>query len=168
MKVAICGGMCSGKTTLSQYISNEFNLQKFSFADAVKLHASQIFDIQYKDRKLIQDFAEKIKEIDPDIWIKILDKKIKNLDNIVIDDLRFKNEFDYLRKNGFIIIRINIELIQQLKRLKNTYPYTWKQHADRLTHCSELQRTYFHADLDVQSNDTLHKNVSDYIKVFLQ
>lgn len=165
MKVAICGGMCSGKTTLSKYISKEFNLETFSFADAVKMYASQIFDMQHKDRRLIQDFAEKLKEIDPDIWIKILDKKIKNIDNIVIDDLRFKNEYKYLRKNGFTIIRINIELIEQLKRLKNTYPDTWKEHADRLTHTSEVQRTYFNVDADFVSNNSLCNDVSDYIKL---
>lgn len=42
----------------------------------------EIFGVEWKDRELIQDFAEKVKEIDRDVWINMLDK-----DNVVIDDV---------------------------------------------------------------------------------
>ena len=32
--------------------------------------------MNYKNRSLIQDFAEKMKEIDKDVWINMLDKEL--------------------------------------------------------------------------------------------
>ena len=70
----------------------------------------------YKDRKLIQDLAEKLKEIDNDIWIKQLNKNIKNKNNIIIDDLRFVFRFFYLKSNNYFIIKLLINKNQQIKR----------------------------------------------------
>ena len=91
MKLAITGEMGSGKTSIAKYLVEKYNFKKFSFADDVKLYATEIFDINInvKDRKLLQQFATKMKEIDENIWIKRLDNKIKDIyDNIIIDDLR--------------------------------------------------------------------------------
>ena len=153
MKIGICGGICSGKTTISNQLCEKFNLTKYSFADNVKKYIKEIFDIDWKKRDLIQDFAEKIKEIDNDVWINMLDREISDKDNIIIDDVRFDNELEYLKYKGFIIIRLNIENITQIKRIKNKYPDEWKQHVDRLLHVSEIGRTYFNVDLDVDSNN---------------
>lgn len=158
MRIAICGAICSGKTTLSQSLTTAFALERFGFADAVKEYATDLFGMEKKDRKLIQDLAEKMKEIDQDVWIKRLHKKMNRrgdgyLDNVVIDDLRFVNEYQYLRMNKFYIIRINIEKIEQLRRLKQTYPDDWTEHTERLTHRSENQRTLFPVDLDITADD---------------
>jgi hypothetical protein len=93
--------------------SNPYILKKF---------AVDIFDMKGKDRKLLQDFGTKMKEIDKCIWIKSLDKKIKDIsDNIVIDDLRFKDEENYLRSIGFKILKLDIDNDLQNNRLKTTY-----------------------------------------------
>ena len=62
MKIAITGKICSGKSTLANKLKNILKLEKYSFADNVKKYATEIFEMKYKDRKLIQDFAEKMKE----------------------------------------------------------------------------------------------------------
>ena len=50
-------------------------------------------------------FAEKMKqELGNDLWIKLALKDKK--DNFIITDLRFKDEFDYLKKYNIIIIKI--------------------------------------------------------------
>ena len=77
MKIAITGKICSGKSTLAEKLKTELKLEKHSFGNNVKKYAKELFNMEYKDRKLIQDFAEKLKEIDNDIWIKQLDKEIK-------------------------------------------------------------------------------------------
>ena len=64
MKLAITGVMCSGKSTIANYLVQTYNFQKFSFADDIKKYAFEIFDMKYKDRKLLQDFGSKMKEID--------------------------------------------------------------------------------------------------------
>lgn len=159
MKIAICGGICSGKSTLAKILADKYNLQVYSFATSVKQYATEIFGMNYKNRSLIQDFAEKMKEIDKDVWINMLDKRIDSLDNIVIDDLRFDNELEYLRNRGFIIVRINIEKIEQIKRLISTYPDTWREHEERLTHVSELNRIHFMVDIDIGCDETSYINL---------
>lgn len=165
MRIAICGKICSGKSTLANALSENFKLRKISFANPVKMYAEEIFDMKYKDRKLIQDFAEKMKEINPNVWIDYLDRSIlEKEDDIVIDDLRFMNEYNFLRTRGFFIIRINIEMIDQIKRIKSTYPDKWQDHIDRLNHVSEIDRTIFNADLDIESTDDMIEYVLEYIR----
>jgi len=79
MKLAITGIMCCGKSTIANYLVEKYNYKKFSFADVLKKFAVDIFDMKGKDRKLLQDFGTKMKEIDKCIWIKSLDKKIKDI-----------------------------------------------------------------------------------------
>lgn len=119
MKLAITGIMCCGKSTIANYLVEKYNYKKFSFADILKKFAVDIFDMKGKDRKLLQDFGTKMKEIDKCIWIKSLDKKIKDIsDNIVIDDLRFKDEENYLKSIGFKILKLDIDNDLQNNRLK--------------------------------------------------
>lgn len=119
MKLAITGIMCCGKSTIANYLVEKYNYKKFSFADVLKKFAVDIFDMKGKDRKLLQDFGTKMKEIDKCIWIKSLDKKIKDIsDNIVIDDLRFKDEENYLKSIGFKILKLDIDNDLQNNRLK--------------------------------------------------
>ncbi len=40
MKIAICGGICSGKTTLSEKLKKDFNLELYSFAFNVKKYCN--------------------------------------------------------------------------------------------------------------------------------
>jgi adenylate kinase family enzyme len=138
MKLAISGGMCCGKTTIANYLIKKYNYKKFSFADDVKKFAIEIFDIKNKDRELLQNFATKIKEIDDLIWIKRLDKKIKNIDNyIIIDDVRFQNEVTYLKACNFKILKLEIDKDLQFERLKKTYPKDYMKHYECCNHNSE-------------------------------
>jgi hypothetical protein len=77
--------MGCGKTSIANYLVEKYNFKKFSFADDLKLYASEIFDMKVKDRKLLQQFGTKMKEIDENIWIKRLDYKIKNTGYNILD-----------------------------------------------------------------------------------
>lgn len=62
-------------------------------------------------RVLLQEFGEGCKKYNPKIWINAFDAKSKMAeergDNLVIaSDLRFIDEFNYLKENGFYLIRI--------------------------------------------------------------
>ena len=51
MKIAICGKMCYGKTTLANYIMRTFpGYRKYSFAEKVKELCVDLFDMKKKDR----------------------------------------------------------------------------------------------------------------------
>ena len=43
---------------------------------------------------------------DSECWVKALDAQIVHLDNVVVTDVRFPNEVDYIHKRGGIVIRI--------------------------------------------------------------
>ena len=93
-----------------------------------------------KDRKLLQSVGAKMREIDKNVWAKKTINTIRqNKHNyVIIDDLRFKNELQYLLDNDFFTIRLTISKEEQLRRLKLTYPNTWQQHQENLNDISEI------------------------------
>lgn len=139
MKIAICGKMCSGKSHVARYLVKKYNATVYSFASGVKKYAREIFGMAYKNRTLIQDFAEKLKEIDEHVWIRYTMKQIKreSKSHIIIDDLRFPNELLRLQKEGFLVIRLEIDETLQKERIQKTYPNTYREHMSRLKHVSE-------------------------------
>lgn len=66
------------------------------------------FDFTYRDALIC--VGEAMKTLDPDIWVKIMDRSITELIksefSIIIDDLRFPAEYEMLRGHGAKIIRI--------------------------------------------------------------
>lgn len=163
MKIAITGKICSGKSTLANKLKDKLKLEKHSFADKVKKYATEIFEMEYKDRKLIQDFAEKMKELDNNIWIKQLDKEIKDKTHIVIDDLRFENEYNYLKKNNYYIIKLVIDKNQQIKRIEDLYKDKAHEHLKRLEHISECNIDKLNADLTINTADVDIKTILETI-----
>ena len=163
MKIAITGKICSGKSTLANKLKDKLKLEKHSFADKVKKYATEIFEMEYKDRKLIQDFAEKMKELDNNIWIKQLDKEIKDKTHIVIDDLRFENEYTYLKKNNYYIIKLVIDKNQQIKRIEDLYKDKAHEHLKRLEHISECNIDKLNADLTINTADVDIKTILETI-----
>ena len=109
MKIAIIGKICSGKTNTADILiglNNDF--QKLSFACKVKSIAVELFDMKKKDRKLLQQIGTYMREIDTDVWANYIVKQSKKYNYVVIDDLRYKNEYDLLKKNRFKIIKLVI------------------------------------------------------------
>lgn len=47
------------------------------------------------------------RKINPNFWINKIIKESKHNSSIIIPDVRFKNEFEALKKEGFIMIKIN-------------------------------------------------------------
>lgn len=154
VRIAFSGKICSGKTTAANILSERIELRaleagvlfqktvvRLSVASKVKELAIDLFgmDPAKKDRKLLQVLGQKMKEIDSEVWIRALTNQVKQCkdSHIIIDDVRFPNEFDALRKLNFVIIRLDIDPVLQLERLKNTYPESWETHVLRLDNISE-------------------------------
>ena len=140
MKIAITGKMCSGKTTLSNYLcSLEPRFQVFSFGKKVKQVASDLFgmDPLIKDRSLLTSLGQKMREIDPDVWINYVIKEAAEIDYCLIDDLRYQNEYIALAKNGWKIIQLTMSDDLQEKRIREIYPLNYQDHLKNRTHLSE-------------------------------
>lgn len=59
-------------------------------------------------RQLLIDLGTRGREYDPDVWVKSFDQRfiMKPASIVVVTDVRFRNEFDYLRSKGFYMIRL--------------------------------------------------------------
>ena len=140
MKIAVTGKMCSGKTTLCNYLCElEPRFKIFSFGKKVKQVASDLFqmDPMVKDRTLLTSIGQKMREIDQDVWINYVIKQCKDVEYCLVDDLRYQNEYEALVKNGFKIIQLNISDELQEERIKQVYPDNYKDHLKNRDHASE-------------------------------
>ncbi len=119
MLIALTGKMTSGKTALAQELCRTLGFKKFAFGDQVKIHCIKagLLTQEESDQKtpyarfIWQHIATNLirDQVDQNYWIKKLDIDIrayKREKDIIIDDLRFFNEADYVRSKGGYIIRI--------------------------------------------------------------
>ena len=140
MKIAVTGKMCSGKTTLCNYLCElEPRFEIFSFGKKVKDVASDLFkmDPLIKDRTLLTSIGQKMREIDSEVWINYVIDQCSTKEFCLIDDLRYQNEYEALVKNGFKIIQLNISDELQESRIRNIYPNNYLDHLQNRNHASE-------------------------------
>tara|TARA_Y100000768_G_scaffold47191_1_gene30806 strand:+ start:1353 stop:1877 length:525 start_codon:yes stop_codon:yes gene_type:complete len=146
MKIAICGKMCSGKSTLANHIMRTFpGYQKYSFARRVKELCVELFGMTGKDRDLLITFANKMRDIDPNVWINQVLRETKGKENCIIDDVRYQNEVNALIHDGWKIIQLHVPYELQKKRIIKTYPDNYQEHLDKINHISE-QNLYLFPD----------------------
>src|SRR4051812_46597071 len=105
---AFYGGPGAGKTTCPEYLVSQHGLKKLSFAEPLKQIAVMLWgDEAFKDRGKLQKLGTMLREIDEDVWVNPLLRKVEESDApIVVDDCRFPNEFWRLKEKGFIMIRV--------------------------------------------------------------
>lgn len=142
MKIGICGKIASGKTTFANLLVENYGFQKFSFATAVKQFATEICGMnpEKKDRELLQKIGHEGRRLlFEDVWVETVMRKTKKVDLAIVDDVRYINEFNALKNNGWIMIKLNISSELQEKRIRETYPDNFQQHLDNLTHPSETE-----------------------------
>lgn len=174
MKIAIVGKMCAGKSSLSKYIQQYVRniggtTEALSFSSAIYDIARNYFGMEQKNRKLLQQIGTKLKEIDTNIWVDVCMRQAKRSKAlfVIIEDIRFENELQAAKKNGFFIIKINIGKELQLQRLKNTYE-DWEKHVENLDHESETRLDSFSDsdfDLILDAKSEAIEDRSDYFKL---
>lgn len=112
-------------------------------------------------RVLLQELGEGCKKYNPKIWINAFDTKFKMAqargDNLVIaSDLRFIDEFNYLKENGFYLIRI------------------FRGKEENINHVSEIQQKQIKDDdFDtlIDNNGTLldlHGKIDEIVKSLMK
>ena len=172
-KIAITGKMCSGKTTLSNYLcSIEPSFQVFSFARKVKEVASDLFNMNplKKDRSLLISIGQKMRDIDPNVWINYVIQQTQGIEYCLIDDLRYQNEYEALAKNGWKIIQLKVSDELQEKRIKEIYPDNYEDHLKNRNHLSEKNHFDWinseHPHLSIDSS-IYPDNMKEIIKEFI-
>jgi len=168
MKIAISGPMCSGKTTIANLICNLYPDYKiYSFGGKIKELAKELFDMgDIKDRSLLINIANKMKDINKDVWINYLLKQCSNKNNCIIDDLRFVNELESLKDDNswyFIVIQIPKEI--RIKRIKELYPKNYEDHIKNMDDISEkgLQDFPKERTLYINNEDNILETIIKFI-----
>jgi len=127
----------SGKTVVANQLCTKYNFSKHSVADPLKYAMMHIFDLKQEQlwgeqkevidtfwgispRELMQYigtdvfrevFGKKYPHIGTNLWVlsleKIIQKELAENKNIVIDDIRFPNEMDLIKKYNGHLVKIN-------------------------------------------------------------
>lgn len=126
-RVAFYGPMGSGKTWCANYLE-ERGYEKYALAAKLKEIAKDLFEVRDKSdrsRKLLQDIGMEMRAHDENVWVKYLLNSIRKWDHynyVVIDDLRYRNEEDWLLHNGFYFVLVTCDERVRQDRLKTLYP----------------------------------------------
>jgi len=133
--------------------------EKDDFVMRLYQELPKIPDVDKKHRDRLQfigvDLARSINE---NVWVKNLIKRI-NIDSkpnpIVVDDVRFKNEFNTLTDLGWISIRLTISKPMQERRLNVLYDMTPEQVHNMRMHSSERDLDNVKTDFTINSDASL-------------
>ena len=112
-----------GKDEACSYLSNKYGGDRLSFASPlydIKRYAQQRCRFrEEKDRQFLQyigtDWARKK---DPNVWIRLLldESSSSKEGNLFLSDLRFSNEFEILKKEGWVCVKINRPLVDDERK----------------------------------------------------
>lgn len=171
IKIALCGKFRSGKDTVADLIQDNHDFCKFAFSEGIwatiELLYPEIYAKRHKEkpRKLLQEIGQKLRMVDPDIWVNYTFKRIKQVgaNRIIVTDLRQPNEFSALKEKGFFIIRVNCELEIRLERAKAAGDNFTMQ---ELLHETENHIDYFRVDFDIFNNGTIEELLEQTEKAF--
>lgn len=121
MKIAFGYKMGSGKDTAVEYCVKKYTGIHISFAKPIYdiLHYAQEicgFE-QKKDRQFLQYIGtEWARKKDNNVWVNLAINKTKNKSgNFYISDLRFMNEFEALKKENWVLVKLVREINKEKK-----------------------------------------------------
>ena len=119
--IGICGWATSGKDTVADFVEQQLDgVLRYSMATPVKEQAKFMGWDGKKDgpgRQLLIDVGMAGRRYDRDCWLKQAERHRyvwqHRYNYMVIPDIRFENEADWVTQNG-ILIRVYREGVQQI------------------------------------------------------
>lgn len=171
LKLAFVGKAGAGKTTIANELVERYRFVKLSFAAPLKKFAEEILmrpidKTDPLDRKFLQVFGTDLcRARDKEVWVKHLKNTMYNSTQFVpvkggvvmkttfecpcvVDDCRFLNEAEYLKKEGFYIIRI-IGRSTDIKENKN--------------HASEVEQDSIPVDFELDNSGSIEETMDKLI-----
>lgn len=167
MKIALTAPLRAGKSLAASYISLHYDFQPFAFGDELKDAFHRAFPNvprTPKPRAHYQEFGQWArKQFGEDVWIDALMPKIAayldrhpcscgnntSLKNrVIIDDCRQPNEYQRLKDEGFVFIRITAPVDLRIERAKKAGDQF--EIAD-LEHPTELAVDSFEVDYEIEN-----------------
>lgn len=113
MLIGLSGKMQVGKDTVAHYLMLKYGFRRLAFADYLKQAAVALGWDGKKDekgRKLLQRLGQDVREYNPATWINVVAQQWYQVKptgaSVVITDVRFKNEVDWIMREGGIVVRV--------------------------------------------------------------
>jgi len=153
VNIAFGGQMGAGKDTAVDYLIERYDGKKISFAgpiyDILSFAQKTCNFPQEKDRGFLQYIGtEWARQKNPNVWIEKAINSVEINNNNFISDLRFINEFNSLKKNGWKCVKII-----RLSHLENN-----RVGSGTMTHPSELELNLISGwDLIIENNGSLEE-----------
>lgn len=116
MKIAFGFKAGSGKDHASEYFCGKYGGVNLKFAGPLKQLCSDIQKFmgfpEVKDRELLQWLGTNYgRARDENVWVRLaennINRALKSVENIYFSDLRFVNEAEMLKRNGFILVKLD-------------------------------------------------------------
>lgn len=149
--IGIAGKFAVGKTSVANILESNHGYVRMSIASSLKQFVNEMYarDVYGTDegavlqksdsilintvdgrrmvtvRQLLQDIGNQMKLIDQDIWLRGVRHQVLLWNemgkSVVIDDVRFPREAEYLKNIGFINVRLAASEETRLERYFRTY-----------------------------------------------
>lgn len=167
MKIALFGKMRSGKNTVADILTEEYEFNQFAFGDGIGCIIQEYFPEAWaggKPREHYQHIGQQLRVLDEDVWVKYLLNDVDayihlkavfdNEDNvnIVVTDGRQLNEAVRLKEEGFVIVKVTTPEEIRLERMKKAGDVFT---AEQLNHETELQVDLIEPDVEIINDGTL-------------
>lgn len=164
LKIALTGEIRSGKDTVAEYIQEKYgsNMHKLYFAEGIETIIKTYFPEAYhgndKPRKHFQDIGQFMRTINPDVWVNQVAFQYEkarenwNTGDFICTDLRQPNEYEWLKKNDFIVIKVETEPEIRIERMKASGD---KFDMQSLIHPVELQIRSLPCDYLITNNTSI-------------
>lgn len=170
-KIMINGRSLAGKDTIADYLIEKYDFNKINFAKGIYEIAEKYLGMKIKDRFILQSVGEKMREIDPLVWVNYTYRLSEKYDKIAISDLRRENEYLRGLKEGYLPIRITADFdlrVQRAIERDGFYPDTslWENEsetgADPFDYI-EIENNGTLEDLHKQIEDIIHKDHTEFM-----
>lgn len=153
LKIAFSGAMGTGKDSAVAYLINKYGGTKVAFADPlyeIMYYAQKVCRFRpTKDREFLQwigtDWGRKREE---GVWVRLAMEKANSTDdNVYISDIRFPDELQAAKDNGFLCVKLTRSTVE-----------SDRVGSGSLTHASETNLNTMQGwDLTIENDGTLEE-----------
>lgn len=175
MLIGLAGKARSGKDTIAAYLAERYDFIVMAVADKFKEIFADVYGLKDKQlygdlkevvdprfgvtpRYIMQTVGHSFRSIDPDVWVKYLEKKIIRTFtfgyDMVVTDIRMPNEAMMIRRQGGSLIKVERDGAQASGGVEN--------------HISETALDgWVDWDLVIQNNlslENLYQQVEQFLK----
>lgn len=129
LKIAVAGEIRSGKNTVCDYVKsiNKEPMQELYFAEGIAAIIERYFPEAWygsgKPRNHYQEIGQFMRTLNEDVWVnnvaaKYMRLKQAGFESFIVTDLRQPNEYEWLKANGFTVVKVETAPEIRIERMK--------------------------------------------------